>query len=186
MKLREDLDRPLLKTPRGYFQLYDKSWEEFQEDPTRDDWGFWFDHYTPEDADWNHTEKWYKIMHNARDNSVLAVLYRDFSNGVRHEALKPIKEDFDIAAPDTAAFQSMVEATIKQVWDIIGTYRALGATLESIGKGDYENIVSDLLTDGYTAIGQLQKLLDSEAPGTQEVIDQGAQEAEQNMRGSAF
>lgn len=56
-----------IDTPRGTFYAYKGTWKDFENEPDRDDWGFWFDHYTDDN-------KHFKIMHNHIDNSAIAVL----------------------------------------------------------------------------------------------------------------
>lgn len=56
-----------IDTPRGTFYAYKGTWKDFENEDDRDDWGFWFDHYTDDN-------KHFKIMHNHIDNSAIAVL----------------------------------------------------------------------------------------------------------------
>lgn len=55
-----------IDTPRGTFYAYKGTWKDFENEPDRNDWGFWFDHYTDDD-------KHYRVMHNSKDQSAIAV-----------------------------------------------------------------------------------------------------------------
>lgn len=65
-----------IETPRGDFCVYKGTWKDFENEDDRDDWGFWFDHYTDDN-------KHFKIMHNHIDNSAIAVLKEGLNESKR-------------------------------------------------------------------------------------------------------
>lgn len=65
-----------IDTPRGDFCVYKGTWKDFENESDRDDWGFWFDHYTDDN-------KHFKIMHNHIDNSAIAVLKEGLNESKR-------------------------------------------------------------------------------------------------------
>lgn len=65
-----------IETPRGTFYAYKGTWKDFENEDDRDDWGFWFDHYTDDN-------KHFKIMHNHIDNSAIAVLKEGLNESKR-------------------------------------------------------------------------------------------------------
>lgn len=65
-----------IDTPRGTFYAYKGTWKDFENEDDRDDWGFWFDHYTDDN-------KHFKIMHNHIDNSAIAVLKEGLNESKR-------------------------------------------------------------------------------------------------------
>lgn len=77
--VEDNLGNERLDTPRGTFKIYNGTWRDFKNEPDADQWGFWFDHSIPENADWNDVEKWYKIVHNWEKQHAIAVLYRDLA-----------------------------------------------------------------------------------------------------------
>ena len=77
--VEDNLGNERLDTPRGTFKIYKGTWRDFKNEPDADQWGFWFDHSIPENADWNDVEKWYKIVHNWEKQHAIAVLYRDLA-----------------------------------------------------------------------------------------------------------
>jgi hypothetical protein len=82
----EKITQEKLRTPRGTFDIYKGSFEDFKNDPEYEGWGMWFEHFLPEDADWKHMTDYYKIMSNGND--AIAVLYM-------HRDPKPIGESVE-------------------------------------------------------------------------------------------
>ena len=94
-----------LKTPRGDFEIYEGTWKDFNNEADRDDWGLWFEHFLPEDASsMAEVTDYYKIFHNHRDNSAIAVLYKSFREGINERLIQSSSED---------AFKKNVETEIK-------------------------------------------------------------------------
>ena len=85
--LKEESENKKLKTPRGTFDIYNGSWKDFQNDEKYKDWGVWFEHFLPDDADWKHTTEYYKVMSDG--NHAIAVLFRhrDPQTGAMRESV---------------------------------------------------------------------------------------------------
>lgn len=80
--LEEDITNNKLDTPRGTFDIYPGTWKEFKEDPEYKDWGMWFEHFLPEDADWKGVTEYYKIMSDG--NHPIAVLFMKKEPGAQY------------------------------------------------------------------------------------------------------
>lgn len=126
--LKEGVSEEILKTPRGDFKIYKGTWRDFKNEADFDDWGFWFDHSIPEDAVYSDIEKWYKIMHNHKNNNAIAVLYKDFTN-------KGLKEGYF----DTDFDNKKVRNEIIGWWDAVERWNADNDYPYDIDNGDKEH-----------------------------------------------
>ena len=86
-EVEEKISEETIRTPRGTFKVYKGTKRDFNEEPDREDWGLWFNHYYPEDAEWKDTLKQYDIYHNHKNDSAIAVKIFD----------KTVKESADVS-----------------------------------------------------------------------------------------
>ena len=182
MILNESEARAVLETPRADVEIYEGSWSDFKNDPEYSDYGLWFEHFTPDNVPYNQVEKYYKIMSNG--NNAIAVLYKDLKNEkfIKHDYKKIMKEALleDEQLDDTVdvSISSVVSSLIKNLWDQAEAYKGALVMFKDFGITNYDEIISDLQEENYIAIGQLQKIIDDQKPGTQAQIDSGVEEAE--------
>ena len=139
--LKEDVSEEILKTPRGDFKIYKGTWRDFKNEADYDDWGFWFDHSIPEDAAYSDLEKWYKIMHNHKNNNAIAVLYKDFTN-------KGLKEGYF----DTDFNSKKVRNEIVGWWNDVERWNEENGSPYSIDNGDTTNLTAEDVEDMLVAM----------------------------------
>lgn len=84
--VEDNITKETIRTPRGTFEIYKGTWEDFQKEDDVKDWGLWFDHYDPDlfsylpdDQAWEKVKKQYRIMHNNKTQDAIAVVFRDFT-----------------------------------------------------------------------------------------------------------
>lgn len=198
-----------IETPRGDFCVYKGTWKDFENEPDRDDWGFWFDHYTDEN-------KHFKIMHNHIDNSAIAVLKEELKedtvkqNGkwvnkgkegthgkfrTKKEANAQRKAMFaqgfkeslteDPNQPTDTTVAGRLITAINDEWKTIDLYNSIISELSTADGDDYKKmipVIEDIVNEENVHVGQLQKALELISPDTTD-IEKGEKEAEGQISG---
>lgn len=198
-----------IETPRGDFCVYKGTWKDFENEPDRDDWGFWFDHYTDEN-------KHFKIMHNHIDNSAIAVLKEElkedtvkqngkwvnkgkegthgkFKNKKEADAQRKamfaqgFKESLteDPNQPTDTTVAGRLITAINDEWKTIDLYNNIISELSNTDGDDYKKmipIIEDIVNEENVHVGQLQKALELISPDTVDIA-KGEKEAEEQISG---
>lgn len=142
-----------LRTPRGTFRVYEGTWEDFKNEEDQDDWGFWFDYYLPEDAAWQDSEKWYKIMHNSKDQSAVAVLYKDMGKKLTESRGEDITRDLEKAIHDYYIKER--DYTEEDYRELVGDYLNIKVKPYSNENGDWGTYVLVGAELGYSGFERL-------------------------------
>ena len=78
---------------------------------------------------------------------------------------------------DVTTFTNIISALIKDEWEAIDGYNNAILSLSAINREDAIPVLKDIISEEYVHIGQLEKLLQSMIPVSNE-IESGAKEAE--------